>query len=468
MTYAFTFDASACTGCKACQVACKDKHQLPVGVLWRRVYEVAGGGWQAHGAAWQTDVFAYNLSIACNHCMHPKCAGVCPADAYVTRLDGIVYIDASKCIGCGYCLWACPYAAPRYDPHAGIMTKCDFCFDDLDSGLPPACVAACPLRVLDFITVDETPLAHADQLPLWQVPGTQHPFPLPLFSRTEPHLALHEHPAMRSELEPALANREETDPPPSKSEIPLLAFTLLGQASAGLALFLLIGGGRKAALPAILIGLLLLGLGMLGSFLHLGKPLRAWRAVFHLRKSWLSREILRSILFGLAWLLCAFFYSLPNTAAWILNASLLLASLSGLSLVDSMAQVYRLRAVPAWNSPRTSLAFLTSTVLFGGSLTLCLASLTGFRWASASLFTWVLAGLASLGALLLAVSDHGIRKNQKNLRIALQAIVLALFALAGLIHTAGSPWLPVFILVIVSLEQALARWQFYSLRSPQM
>jgi len=108
MTYAFTFDASACSGCKACQVACKDKNNLPLGVLWRRVYEVSGGSWQKQGDAWKADVFAYNLTIACNHCVHPKCAGVCPTDAYVVRDDGIVYIDESRCIGCGYCAWRVP------------------------------------------------------------------------------------------------------------------------------------------------------------------------------------------------------------------------------------------------------------------------------------------------------------------------------------------------------------------------
>ena len=165
MTYAFTFDASACSGCKACQIACKDKNNLPVGVIWRRVYEVSGGTWTNVGAGsprpelsdsetgvgrpnpytvWTTDVFAYNLSIACNHCVHPKCAGVCPTDAFVQREDGIVYIDESKCMGCGYCNWACPYGVPQYNPALGHMSKCNFCMDNIDAGLPPACVAACP------------------------------------------------------------------------------------------------------------------------------------------------------------------------------------------------------------------------------------------------------------------------------------------------------------------------------------
>jgi anaerobic dimethyl sulfoxide reductase subunit B (iron-sulfur subunit) len=118
MTYAFTFDASSCSGCKACQEACKDKNGLPVGVLWRRVIEVTGGEWQKTNSAWENSIFAYNLSLACNHCVHAKCAGVCPADAYIVRPDGIVLLDSSRCMGCGYCAWACPYGAPQYIPEA--------------------------------------------------------------------------------------------------------------------------------------------------------------------------------------------------------------------------------------------------------------------------------------------------------------------------------------------------------------
>ncbi|NCP16392.1 dimethyl sulfoxide reductase subunit B, partial [bacterium] len=100
MTYAFYFDSQFCTGCKACQIACKDKNNLPPGVLWRRVYEISGGGWERQGEAWTTDVFAYNLTLACNHCEHPVCAGVCPTQAYSKREDGLVLLDASKCLGC--------------------------------------------------------------------------------------------------------------------------------------------------------------------------------------------------------------------------------------------------------------------------------------------------------------------------------------------------------------------------------
>lgn len=148
--YAFYFDSTACSGCKACQVACKDKHHLPVGLLWRRVYEVVGGDWLPDGDAWVSNVFAYNLSVSCNHCENPICQQVCPTRAISKRADGIVLIDEKRCVGCGYCRWACPYNAPQLNSETGKMTKCTFCADEIELGKPPACVAACPMRVLDY------------------------------------------------------------------------------------------------------------------------------------------------------------------------------------------------------------------------------------------------------------------------------------------------------------------------------
>jgi DMSO reductase iron-sulfur subunit len=182
--YAFYFDSNSCSGCKACQVACKDKHGLEVGRLWRRVYEVSGGGWRQEGAAWLTDAFAYNLSIACNHCEKPACKEACPAGAIYQRADGIVLIDGEHCMGCQYCSWACPYGAPQYDAAAGRMSKCTFCVDLIEVGLSPACVAACPLRALDFGDLDELRARYET---------VEMAFPLPAAELTRPALALRPH-----------------------------------------------------------------------------------------------------------------------------------------------------------------------------------------------------------------------------------------------------------------------------------
>jgi anaerobic dimethyl sulfoxide reductase subunit B (iron-sulfur subunit) len=303
MTYAFTFDSSACSGCKACQEACKDKNNLPVGVMWRRVIEVSGGGWVQTGNAWTNNVFAYNLSIACNHCVHPKCAGVCPTDAYIHRSDGIVYIDPSKCMGCGYCSWACPYNAPRYNADLGQMSKCNFCFDNIDAGLPPSCVAACPMRVLSFAEVNSNQLSviSGQFLELWDLPASEHPFPLPNNSRTEPHLAVKPHRAMGNDLEKKISNYEEIRPKAQKSEMPLVLFTLLVQMAVGMFWAIQWMTDSIHLIPYLFVGACL-GLGGFFSFAHLGAKRNAWRAPFHLKKSWLSREILFVGLFGIGWL----------------------------------------------------------------------------------------------------------------------------------------------------------------------
>ena len=148
--YAFFVNSDACSGCKTCQVACKDKNNLDAGLHWRKVYEVTAGGWQKKGDAWTSTVIAYNLSLACHHCAEPVCGNQCSVDAIWKRPDGIVLLDQARCIKCNKCRADCPYEAIRYDAATNTVSKCDFCVDDLDAGRPPACVAACPNRALDF------------------------------------------------------------------------------------------------------------------------------------------------------------------------------------------------------------------------------------------------------------------------------------------------------------------------------
>ncbi|MBN1452980.1 MAG: dimethylsulfoxide reductase subunit B [Anaerolineales bacterium] len=454
MTYAFTFDASACTGCKACQIACKDKNNLPVGVLWRRVYEVSGGSWQRQGGAWATDVFAYNLTVACNHCVHPKCAGVCPTDAYVQREDGIVYIDESKCIGCGYCAWACPYTAPQYNPEAGHMSKCNFCMDNIDAGLPPSCVAACPMRALDFVEIREQEVESSDQLSvtnyqLWSLPASEHPFPLPNFSRTEPHLEIKPHKAMENSLEKAVSNREEIKPAKNKSELSLVAFTLLSQIAAGMAMLSFFSRPLSISLLIAIGGLI--SAGGLVSFLHLGTKKNAWRAVMHLQKSWFSREILMLGLFGGSWLV-----SLARPGMGKLPFAL-----CGIGLVYSMAQVYRLRSVPAWDTNRTLLAFVISTILLGG-LGLEVVDVCVAVPEVGEPHTALVVAIGLIVALLLALAERN-HAYKKAGRLRLGLIGLGLIGVLGIYFTPDpvGRWIAIPVFLIILAEEAIGRWLFY-------
>lgn len=202
MRYAFVVDSDRCSGCKACQVACKDKHDLPAGLHWRRVYEVTAGGWEKKDGGWASTVVAYNLSVACHHCEDPVCGANCQPEAIWRRDDGLVLIDDTRCTRCRKCEADCPYGAIGYDQATNTVSKCHFCFDEMDSGLPPACVAACPNRALDFGDLAEMQKRHGT---------TNRVFPLPDASISRPALVIvpHRNAAAASGREPEVANWEE-------------------------------------------------------------------------------------------------------------------------------------------------------------------------------------------------------------------------------------------------------------------
>ena len=155
--YGFHVDTSKCTGCKTCQLSCKDENDLPIGVNWRRVYEYGGGDWVQHeDGTFSNDVFAYYVSVSCNHCAQPACTKACPTGAMHKReKDGLVVVDSKVCVGCRYCEMTCPYGAPQYNTEKKHMSKCDGCFDRVDAGKKPICIESCPLRALDFGPIDE-------------------------------------------------------------------------------------------------------------------------------------------------------------------------------------------------------------------------------------------------------------------------------------------------------------------------
>lgn len=136
-----------CIGCRACEIACKDKNGLPPGPRFRRVMYIEGGKYP--------DVYAYKVNMSCNHCAAPACLPTCPTGAIWKRGDnGVVDIDSTLCIGCRRCEAACPYGAPQWDPTEQVVKKCNLCIDELSAGRQPYCVAACMMRVLDVGPID--------------------------------------------------------------------------------------------------------------------------------------------------------------------------------------------------------------------------------------------------------------------------------------------------------------------------
>lgn len=143
----FYFDMTSCIGCRTCQIACKDKNNLEVGIVFRKVTTFETGVYPEPGV--------YHYSSTCNHCENPKCVEGCPTGAMHIAEDGTVQHNADKCIGCQYCTWNCPYSVPQYSAKTGKVSKCDSCKDLRDKGENPACVDACVMRCLHWGDLDE-------------------------------------------------------------------------------------------------------------------------------------------------------------------------------------------------------------------------------------------------------------------------------------------------------------------------
>ena len=103
--YGFHFDSSRCTGCKTCELVCKDYHDLGPAILFRRIYDYEGGTWtKTKEDAWEKTAFNYHVSISCNHCDSPACVENCPTGAMQKdEATGLVNTDPNVCIGCGTC-----------------------------------------------------------------------------------------------------------------------------------------------------------------------------------------------------------------------------------------------------------------------------------------------------------------------------------------------------------------------------
>jgi Fe-S-cluster-containing dehydrogenase component len=194
--WGMVIDLDKCTGCQACSVACKEENNVPFGLpqeqqrrqdmFWHKVIAASSGAYPSNNIEL--------IPMPCMHCDNPPCVEVCPAKATYRREDGIVMQDFRRCIGCKYCIIACPYGVRNFnykeqaeqeyhrpdpppdkkstDPWPyprrthGVVEKCTFCFHRIDQALKegkkvgidvvPACVEACPAKARAFGDLDDS------------------------------------------------------------------------------------------------------------------------------------------------------------------------------------------------------------------------------------------------------------------------------------------------------------------------
>jgi Fe-S-cluster-containing dehydrogenase component len=140
MRYGFVIDQDRCIGCHACTVACKEEHQVPVGVFRTWVKHIEKGEFPHTSRHFGV--------MRCNHCDDSPCTVICPTSALYRRADGIVDFDNRRCIGCKACMQACPYDALYIDPNSNTAAKCNFCAHRVEMSLEPACVIVCPTQAI--------------------------------------------------------------------------------------------------------------------------------------------------------------------------------------------------------------------------------------------------------------------------------------------------------------------------------
>ena len=145
-----SFDTERCFGCYGCVVACQQEHELPSDQKFLKVQTI--GPVRVNGK--MTMRF---IPHVCMHCRAPMCIKVCPVKAIRKRGDGVVLIDADKCIGCRDCTWACPYHAISFDEENNKALKCDLCIDRIEQGLLPSCVHNCPGKAITLIIGSKGP-----------------------------------------------------------------------------------------------------------------------------------------------------------------------------------------------------------------------------------------------------------------------------------------------------------------------
>lgn len=150
MSAAILTDVTKCIGCLECVAACKQVNHLALDVPrnWQKTDGLSADNWTAILKKHDN----HYVRKQCRHCLEPACASACPVGALHQTAQGAVVYDRDKCLGCRYCMMACPYGIPRYDWDQAVpyVEKCILCYDRITRGQQPACTEVCPKQATIF------------------------------------------------------------------------------------------------------------------------------------------------------------------------------------------------------------------------------------------------------------------------------------------------------------------------------
>ncbi|HVX09998.1 MAG TPA: DmsC/YnfH family molybdoenzyme membrane anchor subunit [Pirellulales bacterium] len=364
--YAFEVDLDRCSGCKSCVTACHTLNGLDEHETWRDVGLL-------HGGTAELPVLQH-ATTACHHCLEPACLNACPVRAYEKHPDtGIVKHLDDQCIGCQYCVFACPYDVPKYNARLGIVRKCDMCSQRLAVGEAPACVQACPHEAIRIALTRQADVAANCETNTFLpgAPDATITFPATNYKTARP---------LPRNLLPAdyySVKREH-------AHLPLIVMLVLTQLSVGaflaeMAMRWAYGGATLAAVrPVHAASALAFGLiALAASVFHLGRPRYAFRALLGLSTSWLSREILAFGAFAGAAVIYAASTWWSGGAAGTVEDMLGFAVVGcGLAGVLCSVMVYAVTRRTFWNAAATASKFFLSTATLGAATALSTSLLT--------------------------------------------------------------------------------------------
>jgi Fe-S-cluster-containing dehydrogenase component/formate-dependent nitrite reductase membrane component NrfD len=433
MRYGFVIDQNRCIGCHACTVACKEEHNIAVGVNRTWVKYVEKGSYP--------DARRHFAVLRCNHCDDAPCIEICPTVALYRRADGIVDFDNERCIGCKSCMQACPYDALYIDPERNTAAKCNFDASRVEMGYKPACETVCPTQAILSGDLDDSSSAVSRRIALDKVsvrkpekgtkpklfyvgvdgdllnPTMMEPQMAHFWAEKNPGEDLYALKSINRERPTPGAAREVYDVPHIIPWGKMIASYLWTKSiAAGVlllsALFLNMGFEQDAVVVSVIspvLSLVFLAATMLLLVLDLKKP---GRFFFLLIKpnlnSWLTLGGYVLMIFGallLAWLFQ--FYSFGTVSPVLVWATALFAVASAGYSAFLFAQA---RGRDFWQSPLLFWHLIVQAIAAGAAVLILIGALellTPFQFMSPQLFSWLvrILGISLLASLAMIFGD---------------------------------------------------------------